>query len=64
MKFDNKQVETFSGEAVQLVKLRNPLGLGGEYVGAWARGGLEWDEVPPAERERLTVRNMAEGEFW
>lgn len=49
---------------MQLVKLRNPLGLGGEYVGAWARGGLEWDEIPPAERERLTVRNMAEGEFW
>ncbi|XP_015429934.1 PREDICTED: calpain-C [Dufourea novaeangliae] len=59
-----ERVETFSGEAVQLVKLRNPLGPGGEYVGAWARGGLEWDEVPPMERERLAVRNMAEGEFW
>lgn len=58
------QVETFGGEAVQLVKLRNPLGPGGEYVGAWARGGLEWDEVPAMERERLAVRNMAEGEFW
>jgi calpain-9 len=57
-------VETFGGEAVQLVKLRNPLGPGGEYVGAWARGGLEWDEVPAMERERLAVRNMAEGEFW
>ena len=57
-------METFGGEAVQLVKLRNPLGPGGEYVGAWTRGGLEWDEVPPAERERLAVRNMADGEFW
>ncbi|XP_077272050.1 calpain C isoform X1 [Temnothorax americanus] len=59
-----ERVETFGGEAVQLVKLRNPLGPGGEYVGAWARGGLEWDEVPAMERERLAVRNMAEGEFW
>ncbi|XP_011495120.1 PREDICTED: calpain-C [Ceratosolen solmsi marchali] len=59
-----ERVETFSGEAVQLVKLRNPLGPGGEYVGAWARGGLEWDEVPPVERDRLIVRNMADGEFW
>ncbi|KOC63877.1 Calpain-C, partial [Habropoda laboriosa] len=59
-----ERVETFNGEAVQLVKLRNPLGPGREYVGAWARGGLEWDEVPPMERERLAVRNMAEGEFW
>lgn len=57
-------METFNGEAVQLVKLRNPLGPGGEYIGAWARGGLEWDEVPIAERDRLAVRNMAEGEFW
>lgn len=61
---DAVQVETFGGEAVQLVKLRNPLGPGGEYVGAWARGGLEWDEVPVMERDRLAVRNMAEGEFW
>lgn len=57
-------METFNGEAVQLVKLRNPLGPGREYVGAWAKGGLEWDEIPPMERDRLAVRNMAEGEFW
>ncbi|XP_015127147.1 calpain-C [Diachasma alloeum] len=59
-----ERVETFNGEAVQLVKLRNPLGPGGEYIGAWARGGLEWDDVPITERDRLAVRNMAEGEFW
>ncbi|KAJ8665175.1 hypothetical protein QAD02_006837 [Eretmocerus hayati] len=59
-----ERVESFSGEAVQLVKLRNPLGPGGEYVGAWARNGLEWDEVPPVERDRLAVRNMSDGEFW
>ena len=58
------KVKTFNGEAVQLVKLRNPLGPGGEYVGAWARSGLEWDEVPTVERDRLAVRSMNEGEFW
>lgn len=57
-------METFSGESVQLVKLRNPLGPGGEYVGGWGGGGLEWDEVPLVERDRLAIRNMAEGEFW
>ena len=57
-------METFSGEAVQLVKLRNPLGPGGEYVGAWACGSLEWDEVSPADSERLEFRSVAEGEFW
>lgn len=40
------------------------MGPGGEYVGAWARGSLDWDEVPPAERDRLAVRNMSDGEFW
>ncbi|XP_049812675.1 calpain-C [Schistocerca nitens] len=59
-----ERVETFNGEPVQLVRLRNPLGPGGEYVGAWARDSPEWDEVPPSEKERLNVRHMGEGEFW
>ncbi|XP_054289443.1 calpain-C-like [Macrosteles quadrilineatus] len=60
-----ERVETFNGEPVQLVRLRNPLGVvGGEYVGAWARDSTEWDEIPPQEKERLAVRHMADGEFW
>ncbi|XP_066991588.1 calpain-C isoform X2 [Anabrus simplex] len=59
-----ERVETFSGEPVQLVKLRNPMGPGGEYVGAWARDSMDWEEVPPQEKERLAVRHMSEGEFW
>lgn len=59
-----ERVETFSGEPVQLVKLRNPMGPGGEYVGAWARDSMDWDEVPPQEKERLAVRHMGDGEFW
>ncbi|KAL0280267.1 UNVERIFIED_CONTAM: hypothetical protein PYX00_001610 [Menopon gallinae] len=58
------RVETFSGEPIQLIKLRNPLGPGGEYVGAWARDSVDWDEVPPHEKERLAARNLGEGEFW
>lgn len=57
-------METFSGEPVQLVKLRNPLGPGGEYVGAWARDSVDWDEVPPHEKDRLSIRHIGEGEFW
>lgn len=58
-------METFNGEPVQLVKLRNPLGVaGGEYVGAWSRDSTEWDEVPPQEKERLSVKHNADGEFW
>jgi len=55
-------VETFNGENVQLVRLRNPTGVGSEYVGAWSRDSAEWDEVPMDERERLS--NVADGEFW
>lgn len=58
------RVETFSGEPVQLIKLRNPIGPGGEYVGAWARDSVDWDEVPPHEKERLAARHLGEGEFW
>ena len=40
------------------------MGPGGEYVGAWARDSMDWDEVPPQEKERLAVRHMGDGEFW
>lgn len=58
------QVKTFSGESVQLVKLLNPLGHGGEYLGDWARDAADWDEVTSPEKERLGIRHMADGEFW
>ncbi|XP_065349926.1 calpain-C [Cloeon dipterum] len=56
------RVETFNGENVQLVRLRNPTGVGSEYVGAWSRDSAEWDEVPMDERERLS--SLGDGEFW
>lgn len=48
---------------MQLVRLRAP-GLVSEYVGAWSKSSLEWDEIPANEIERLGVKQMQEGEFW
>ncbi|KAK7574346.1 hypothetical protein V9T40_011537 [Parthenolecanium corni] len=62
--YSTERVETFCGEPVQLVKLRNPLSTGGDYVGAWSRDSAEWDEVPPHEKDRLGTRYTADGEFW
>nr|CAD7262787.1 unnamed protein product [Timema shepardi] len=53
-----ERVELFSGEPLQLVKLRNPTGPGEEYVGAWSRDSPDWDEVPPQEKERLAVVHL------
>ncbi|XP_043244576.1 calpain-C-like [Amphibalanus amphitrite] len=61
---DIERVTQFSGEPTQLVRLRSSLGHTGEYVGRWARGSLEWDEVSALERERLGPHTLADGEFW
>ena len=53
----------YGGEPVQLVRLRAS-GLIPEYVGAWSKSSLEWDEVPASEVERLGVKQLADGEFW
>lgn len=59
-----ERIETFDGEPVQLVKLRNPLGSGGEYIGAWSRDSKSWDGVSAHDKETLGVRHAVEGEFW
>ncbi|XP_073975744.1 calpain C isoform X2 [Rhodnius prolixus] len=60
-----ERVETVSGEAVQLVRLRNPLGAGGgEYVGTWCRGCTHWHQVPVQEKERLGIAHSPDPEFW
>ncbi|XP_046387998.1 calpain-C [Ischnura elegans] len=59
-----ERVESFGGEPVQLVRLRNPIGSGSEYVGAWSRGSPDWDEVPGREKDRLAIRHMTDSEFW
>lgn len=58
-------MESISGEGVQLVRLRNPLGTGGgEYVGTWSRGCTNWSQVPHQEKERLGLSHSPEQEFW
>lgn len=57
------QVETLSGEAVQLVKLRHPQGAA-DVVGAWSRDSGLWDELPAVDRDRLTGKHLGDGEFW
>lgn len=56
-------MEKYSGEAVQLVKLRNPLNPSSEYIGSWCNDSQEWAEIPPQEQERLKQRSSDE-EFW
>ncbi|XP_075535997.1 calpain C [Dermacentor variabilis] len=59
-----QKVTTAGGEQVQLVKLRNPFGVGADYIGSWSLESQEWDKVPPEEQERLNYKSPAEGEFW
>lgn len=59
-----EKVTTAGGEQVQMLKLRNPAGVGSDYIGSWSRDSLEWDKVAPDEQERLNYKNMVEGEFW
>ncbi|KAJ8943930.1 hypothetical protein NQ314_009594 [Rhamnusium bicolor] len=58
-----ERVETFNGEAVQLIKIRNPLGQSSEYIGSWCIDSSEWSDIPPQEVERVQGK-LQEGEFW
>lgn len=58
-----ERVETFNGEAIQLIKIRNPLGQSSEYVGSWSIDSPEWSDTPPQECERVQGK-LQEGEFW
>jgi len=61
-----QKVQTMSGELVQLVHLRS--GDSGSYLGSWAPGSSDWDEVEIGEKERVGARRSPspgmEGEFW
>ena len=60
------QIQTLSGEIVQLVHLRS--GDSGSYMGSWAPGSSNWEEVDIDEKERVGARRSPspgmEGEFW
>lgn len=57
------QVETLQGEAVQLIKIRNPVGPATEYIGAWSTDSVEWSELNDSEAERVRGK-LGDGEFW
>lgn len=58
-----ERIEMFSGEATQLIKIRNPLGQSNEYTGSWSVDSQEWSDTPPHELERIQGK-LQEGEFW
>ena len=57
------QIQTMSGEIVQLVHLRS--GDSSFYMGSWAPGSSDWEEVDIDEKEKVGVRRShgIEGEF-
>jgi len=64
--YDVQKVQTMSGELVQLVHLR--AGDSCAYLGSWAPGSPDWDQVEDGERERVGARRSPSpgmvGEFW
>ena len=64
--YDIQKVQTVTGELVQLVHLRS--GDCSSYVGSWAPGSSDWEEVDNEERERVGASRSPspgmEGEFW
>lgn len=58
-----ERVETFNGDAIQLIKIRNPLGQSSEYTGPGSVDSPEWSDTPPQELERIQGK-LQEGEFW
>lgn len=52
-------------ESVPLLRLRCPYGRHGESTGEWSRNSQNWETmVSPAERERLTLDQLVDGEFY
>lgn len=58
------KVEIFSGEHLQLVHLRNPIGSTNDHAGAWTKSSKEWDNVPANEKERIGLKQASDMEFW
>lgn len=46
-----------------LVRLRGPYGRG-QWVGPWSERSIEWEALPERDKEILSVRTRADGEFW
>jgi len=59
-----EKVETIDGDIVQLVRLRNPLGLSNDFIGSWKKDSIEWNRVSDDVKNKLNLKYSIEGEFW
>lgn len=59
-----EKVDTMDGDNIQLVRLRNPLGLSTDFIGSWRKESAEWDRVSEEVKTRLNLKFLMEGEFW
>ncbi|XP_076323479.1 calpain-C-like [Tachypleus tridentatus] len=59
-----EKVELVNSDQILLIKLRNPLGAGSDYVGRWSRDSSEWNKVSSEETHKLVTRHLGDGEFW
>lgn len=58
-----EDVESFNNDPIQLIKLKNPLGISSEYSGPFLKDSPEWTEIHPQEMDRIIAKTQ-DGEFW
>ncbi|CAH1109619.1 unnamed protein product [Psylliodes chrysocephalus] len=59
-----ERTETFNGDGIQLLKLKNPLGHSpSEYAAQVFVDSPEWSDISPQELDRIEGK-LQEGEFW
>ena len=58
------KVKTIDDDFVQLVKLRNPIGVSSDFIGSYKKEAIEWNKLLEEERERINFKQLIEGEFW
>uniref|UniRef100_UPI00358ECB2D calpain-9-like n=1 Tax=Myxine glutinosa TaxID=7769 RepID=UPI00358ECB2D len=52
-----------NGKIVHLVRLRNPWGKV-EWNGPWSDGSKDWETVSRADKDRMALVEIEDGEFW
>jgi len=57
-------VTYLNGNAVPLIRLRNPWGNEVEWNGSWSDRDPAWNQISYEERQQLTQVSSADGEFW
>ncbi|XP_028132163.1 calpain-C isoform X2 [Diabrotica virgifera virgifera] len=58
-----ERTETFNGEGIQLLKVKNPLGQSPEYTSPVFIDSPEWSDISPQELDRIESK-LQDGEFW